>query len=144
MSDPAGGPDGPHENWREQRREERRARRDERHEMTWGLGGSWIWGVILVALGIVFLLENFGIKVPQNWWAVFLVLPGIGVLWSAWRMYQHDGRLTRSIVSTTVVGGVLVLFGLSFLAGIDWGVLWPLVLIVLGLGIVAGGYFRRS
>ena len=112
--------------------------------MTWGLGGSWIWGVILVALGIVFLLENFGIKVPQNWWAVFLVLPGIGVLWSAWRMYQHDGRLTRSIVSTTVVGGVLVLFGLSFLAGIDWGVLWPLVLIVLGLGIVAGGYFRRS
>lgn len=139
MSDPADGePD-----WRELRRQEKRARREERRGLTWGRGGSWIWGLILVGLGIVFLLENFGVKVPGNWWAIFLVLPGIGVMWSAWRMYQQGEGLTRSVVSTAVVGTVLVAFGLSFLAGVDWGVLWPIVLILLGLGVVLGGNIRR-
>ena len=56
-----GGPD-----WREQRRQEKQARREQRREMTWGPGGSWIAGLILVGLGIMFLLRNFGVPIPQN------------------------------------------------------------------------------
>ncbi len=139
MSDPANGADGGRKDWRELRREEKRARRAERREMTWGPGGSWIAGLILVGLGILFLLKNFGVPIPENWWAVFLILPGLGALWTAWRMYQRDGGVTRSVTSTAIVGAVLVVFGASFLAGFDWGVLWPVILIVLGVGVVLGG-----
>jgi len=108
----------------------------------WGQGGAWIAGLILIGLGILFLLRNFGVPIPENWWAIFLVLPGIGALWTAWRIYEHDGRMTGSAVSTTVVGLVLILLGGSFLAGFNWGALWPVILIVLGIGVVAGGYRR--
>ena len=143
MSDPSSGPGGRRPDWRELRREERRDRREERHEMTWGPGGAWIAGLVLVGLGILFLLRNFGVPIPENWWAVFLILPGLGSLWTAWRMYRRDGRVTRSITSTGLVGAVLVLFGVSFLAGFDWGILWPVVLIALGLAVVFGGRRRR-
>ena len=143
MSDPSGGPGGPRPDWREARREEKRARRDERREMSWGVGGSWIAGLILVGLGIMFLLRNFGVPVPENWWAIVLILPGIGTLWTAWRMYRRDGRMTRSVTSTAAVGLVLVVLGGSFLLGFDWGVLWPVILIVLGIGVVYAGRRRR-
>ena len=106
--------------------------------MSWGPGGAWIGGLILIGLGVLFLLKNFGVPIPENWWAIFLVLPGAGALWTAWRMYQRDG-VTRSATSTAIVGAVLVLFGVSFLAGFDWGVLWPVILIVLGVSVVLGG-----
>jgi hypothetical protein len=141
MSDPSGG--GPRPDWRQLRRQEKRARRDERHEMNWGAGGSWVWGLILVALGVLFLLRNFGVPIPENWWAVFLILPGLGVLWAAWRMYQHEGRVTGSATGTAIVGAILIVFGVSFLAGFDWGVLWPVILIALGISVVGGGNRRR-
>ena len=143
MSDPSSGPDGPRTNWREMRRQEKRARRDERHEMTWGPGGAWIAGLILVGLGILFLLRNFGVPIPDKWWTVFLVLPGLAALWQAWRMYQHEGRLSRAVTGTAVGGAVLVVLGVSFFFGFDWGNLWPLILIALGVTIVFGGSRRR-
>ena len=81
--------------------------------------------------------------IPENWWAVFLILPGIGTLWTAWRMYRRDGRMSGSATSSAIVGAVLVVFGLSFLAGFDWGILWPVILIALGVGVVVGGRRRR-
>ncbi len=144
MSDPSSDAGGPRPDWREMRREARHARREERREMTWGPGGSWIAGLILVGLGILFLLRNFGVPIPENWWAVFLILPGLGALWTAWRMYQRDGAMTRSVMSTAIVGAVLVVFGLSFLAGFDWGILWPVILIALGVAVVLGGHRRQG
>ena len=124
------------------RREERRARRQEQRDMRWGSGGAWIGGLILIGLGVLFLLRNFGVPIPENWWAVFLVLPGAGALWSAWRLYERDGRVTGSVASTAIVGLVLVALGVSFLAGFDWGALWPVILIALGSAVVIGGYHR--
>jgi len=143
MSDPSSGADGPRANWREIRREEKRARRDERHEMIWGPGGGWIAGLVLIGLGVLFLLRNFGVPIPENWWAVFLILPGIGTLWTAWRIYRRDGRMSGGATSSAIVGAILVVFGLSFLAGFDWGILWPVILIALGVGVVVGGRRRR-
>ena len=110
--------------------------------MMWGSGGAWIAGLILVGLGILFLLQNFGVPIPDKWWTVFLVLPGLGALWQAWRMYQHEGRLSRAATGTAVGGAVLVVLGVSFFFGFDWGNLWPLILIALGVTIVFGGSRR--
>ena len=72
--------------------------------MTLGAGGAWIGGVILIGLGILFLLQNFGVPIPGNWWAVFLLLPGVGALWTAWRMYWREGRMTASVIGTAAGG----------------------------------------
>ena len=58
-------------------------------------------------------------------------------------MYERDGGLTSSVTGTAVVGLVLVVFGGSFLLGFDWGVLWPVILIALGVGVVIGGHRRH-
>lgn len=44
----------------------------------------WITGIVLVALGLVFLLQNFGLF-SLHWgkiWPIFLILAGIGALFS--------------------------------------------------------------
>jgi hypothetical protein len=38
-------------------------------------GSGWIWGLGLVALGVIFLLQNFGIFIMNNWWAIFILIP---------------------------------------------------------------------
>ncbi len=121
------------------RREEKRARRAERHELSWGPGGAWFGGLILVGLGVLFLLKNFGVPVPDNWWTIFLILPGLAALWTAWRMFQHDGQLTRTAATTAIAGGVLVLLGVSFFFGFNWGNFWPVILIALGIVVLLGG-----
>jgi hypothetical protein len=138
MSDPSSGPAGSRPDWRQMRREEKRARRGERHEMSWWTSG-WIAGLVLIGLGVLFLLRNFGVPLPDNWWTVFLVLPGLGALWTAWRMYQHEGRLSRAATGSAVAGCLLLVLGISFFFGFDWGNLWPLILIALGVVIVFSG-----
>ena len=44
--------------------------------MMWGPGGGWIAGLVLIGLGILFLLRNFGVPMPDNWWAIFLIAAG--------------------------------------------------------------------
>lgn len=138
MSEPAGQPNEPKQDWRDARRAERHARREERREARWGQGGAWVGGLILIILGVLFLLQNYGFPVPRNWWAIFLLLPAAGALGTAWNLYQREGGLTPAIISTALGGVVLAVLGISFLAGFDWGRLWPLILIVLGIGLLVG------
>jgi hypothetical protein len=136
MSEPSGNPNP---DWRELRREERHRRHDAR-----GRGGApWIGGLILIAIGVVFLLKNYGFPVPHNWWAVFLFIPALAALGSAWTIWRREGHLT-SAASGALVGGIILAgLGVSFLAGFDWSQLWPVILIVLGLVVVLGGLRRR-
>mgnify|MGYP001316381740 CR=1 FL=1 len=39
--------------------------------------GGWIGGAILIFIGTVFLLKNFGFPFPENWWAVFILIPAV-------------------------------------------------------------------
>lgn len=143
MSDTSDKPEGPGSDWRDQRRAERQERWRERREMHWGRGGPWIGGVILIAVGVVFMLKNLGVPIPQNWWAIFLLLPAAGALATAWSAYRRDGAMTSNVIGALVIGLVLAVLGITFLAGFDWGRLWPIILIVLGIGVLAGGYRRR-
>ena len=87
-NDPAGPPNatGPTGNWRDMRRAERQARRGMRHEM---MGHGWsgfpIGAVVLIIVGVVFLLGNFGFHLPPHWWAVLLLIPAVGLLVAAIR-----------------------------------------------------------
>lgn len=98
---------------------------------------GWIIGVVLIALGGLFLLSNvLSVSFVTNWWAVFILIPALYSLNRAWRSYGENGRLTASGRSS-LVGGLLILtVALIFLLNLDWGVVWPVFVIIIGLGLL--------
>jgi phosphatidylserine synthase len=144
---PPMGPDGtsgpagsdPRGNWRDQRRAERWARRTERHG-DWG--GLPIGGLIILAIGLLFLAGNFGFHLPDRWWAIVILIPGAAALVSAVRFYRMEGKSPR--VYGSAIGGLLMIaLALALFFGVNWGVFWPIILIVVGVSIVARSYWQR-
>jgi cation transport ATPase len=111
--------------WREQRRTWRRSG-----------GGAWLGGLILIALGVIFLLQNFSGFHFNNWWALFILIPAISSLSSAWYFYRQAGRLNRSARGALFSGLVLLLITATFLFELNWNLVLPLLLIALGLGLL--------
>lgn len=106
-----------------------------------GSDSSWIPGLILVGLGLVFLLNNFfDIDFLNNWWALFILIPALANLNNAWRHYREAGRWNDAAIGS-LTGGILIGFvALIFLFELSWSMFWPILLIILGAGIL----LRRS
>lgn len=104
----------------------------------------WMGGLILILLGAIFLLRNINVVSINNWWAIFILIPAFGSLANAWRTYKSAGRFT-SAVSSALVGGLMMLIvALVFLLNLDWAYVWPVFLIVIGLGALLGGIARKK
>jgi hypothetical protein len=104
--------------------------------------GSWIGGAVLIALGIIFLLQNAGLDIPflRNWWALFILFPAVSSLARAWQEYQSNGQRFTGPVSGSLTGGlVLVLVAATFLFGLSWSTIWPIFLIIAGVGALIKG-----
>jgi hypothetical protein len=97
---------------------------------------GFILGGILILIGAILLARNvtgwdFG---NWNWWALFILLPAVGSLANAWRMYQAEGRVTAAMRGPLVGGLILLLVTTILLFDLDWGTVWPVFLIIIGLG----------
>jgi predicted membrane protein len=97
--------------------------------------GPVAFGLIVVTLGVLFLLDTTGAtdNVFGNFWPLALLFFG------AWLTYQERGR--------GFVGPIAFLLGLGFLLenldviGHDWfGTYWPIGLIMIGLSIAFGAF----
>ena len=96
-------------------------------------------GLILIVLGGMFLMQNAGtFDLPlQNWWALFILIPAIGALDTALRTYRSAGnRLTAPVRGSLLVGLVLTFVTASFLFGLDWSYFGPILIILVGAGIL--------
>ncbi len=109
----------------------------------WGEGGGWFGGILLIFIGGFFLLRNFGVDMPDNWWAVFILIPAFGAFSAAWSMYRRSGELTSGAIGAAAGGVFLVLLALAFFIGLDIGKYWPVILIVLGAGALLSNLRRR-
>ena len=141
-TDPTGSPGGPNGNWRDMRRAERHARRQAGHEMRHEMGGhGWngfpIGALVLIVIGVVFLLGNFGIHLPAHWWAAFLLIPAVGLLVAGIRFYRVDHSFSGRAMGPTLGGTLLLAMALAIFFGLNWGVFWPIVLIAVGAAILA-------
>jgi len=104
--------------------------------------GPWIFGGILIIIGVLMLLSNFTGLNMGNWWALFILIPVFGSFGSAWRLYQVHGTISPE-VRGPLLGGVILLFVfIMFFFGFNWTLFWPVFLILAGIGALVGVFAR--
>ena len=131
LAEPA-GVQSEREQWRAQRRAWREERRELRHNTA-----PWIGGVILIALGVFFLLQNAGLLLLHNWWALFIMIPAVGAFTSAYALFRNSGnRLTYAARGSLMGGIVLPMVAAIFLFNLNFGLFWPILLILVGVGLL--------
>ncbi|MDH3942719.1 MAG: hypothetical protein OEV06_01315 [Anaerolineae bacterium] len=115
---------------------------DESYSWDWSLGGSnsWIWGALLILAGGLLLLQTFYPEInvinAGNWWALFILVPGVNMIGRGWRVFRRSGRLWGPFLW----GILMVGFALSQLLQYSVGdYIWPVFLILGGLVLLFGG-----
>ena len=97
--------------------------------------------MVLIGIGIIFLISNTTNWHLDNWWALFIMIPAISNFSKAWGSYRRHGRFNRSARGSLTGGLILTLVSSAFLFSLDWGLIWPLFLIIGGLSALMGGWF---
>jgi hypothetical protein len=103
----------------------------------------WI-GMVFIFGGAVVLLNQLSIlPFALNWWALLILLPSFGTLTSAYNRYRSTKDLFEmGVMIPALVGLFMLLLSVSLLVGnaidLKLRVYWPIVLIVLGLGLIIG------
>ncbi len=118
---------------------------DERRRRRGGGAPSWAIGGVLVVVGVVYLVRNVTGVELGNWWALFILIPAIGSLVTAYRMWDRNDRRFTAASRGPLFGGI-VLLGVTavFLFSLDWGKVWPLFVILIGLGALLSAFDRKS
>jgi hypothetical protein len=99
---------------------------------------SWSAGLVLIALGMIFLLQNLAGVSFGNWWALFILIPAAWSFWRAWMLYHEDQHITHRVANAVYGGLFPFLVAMIFLLNLNWGKIWPIFLIVLGIGSMFG------
>lgn len=100
-----------------------------------------IWGLILVAAGVLFGLNAAGITDVKvffdGWWTLFIIVPcSIG-------LFTKQGK-TGNLIGLLV--GVVLLLCCQGIFDIDsiWKMVLPIIVIIIGLSMVFGGFGFRG
>lgn len=100
-------------------------------------------GLIMIAVGVIFLGTQFIDFQFHNWWALFILIPAI-VAWTwAARMIKEDGAMTPKSIQT-ISGSLFPLFVASiFLFQWDWTLVWPGFIVIAGLNAIANAWGQQ-
>jgi len=99
-----------------------------------GLPEKWVPGLVLIAVGAIFFLDNlhiFRIHDLLSYWPVILVAAG---LFQIIDCGTTMGKIGGGILAA--VGGVFLARNLGYLP-IGWGEMWPLILVAVGVLMLA-------
>ena len=92
--------------------------------------GQWLFGLIILVIGIIFLLENlFGIEMWKNVW---LFWPVLLIIWGLMQLLQRRSIFFSIIL--LIIGTLFLLknFQLYQWPDIIWKY-WPLIIIAVGI-----------
>ena len=108
----------------------------------------WI-GLVFIFGGAVILLNQLNIlPFELNWWALLILFPAFGTLTGAYNRYRSTNDLFEMrVMIPALVGLFMLLLSVSLFVGdainLNLRVYWPIILVVLGLGLIIGRR-RRS
>jgi predicted membrane protein len=101
--------------------------------------GRLLLGGIVVALGILFLLDAADVlnadRAIDHWWPLVILAAGLLTL------AERPASIVRGIILTGI-GVVLLLFTTDLLEENAWDYVWPALLVLLGLLIIARWHGR--
>ncbi|MBL8099392.1 MAG: hypothetical protein JNK81_09430 [Anaerolineales bacterium] len=109
----------------------------------------WI-GLALIAIGAMILLNQMDtLSFELNWWAILILFPAFGALSGAYNRYRSTNDLFEmGVMVPALVGTFMLLLSVSMLLGnainMNLKVYWPIILIVLGLGLIIGNRRKSS
>lgn len=91
-------------------------------------------GLVMITLGLVFLGRSLGWPVPENWWALFILIPAVPGLVRAIALLGSG----RGVEAFRAFGSslVLVIVAAAFLLNLDWSRVWPAFLILAGVSML--------
>lgn len=101
-------------------------------------------GMIFIFGGAVVLLNQLNIlPFELNWWALLILFPSLGTLATAYNRYRSTNDLfDMGVMIPALVGLFMLLLLVSLLGGdaidLKLRVYWPIILIVLGFGLIIG------
>lgn len=101
-------------------------------------GRSWSnnwFGVALIALGLLFLVQNYLGYELHNWWALFILIPAIGAFGAAYSAWREGGSTTAAAGAFTM-GVLFTAVAAIFLLELPWGRIWPVFIILAGLAML--------
>ncbi|MGD8457956.1 MAG: DUF5668 domain-containing protein [Anaerolineales bacterium] len=93
------------------------------------------WGIALIVIGGLFLLDTLNVAPIHfyNWWAIFIMVPGINFIITAFQRYQQDREFSEPVHRAGFRGILLILVSLTFFLNFDWGIMFSIFLIGEGL-----------
>lgn len=110
----------------------------------WRSQSGWLAGVVVIAIGVLFLLHNFGLRLVffeyHNWWAIVILIFSLAPLSMAYRHYREVGKMDANMAYYLTSAAAILTVGLIFLLHLRWDRWWPLFVIYGGCWMLV----RRS
>lgn len=110
-----------------------------------------IFGLILVALGLAWLLNNVGAisvsigYIVRTYWPVIFIIWGLDLLVEGTRRTGSGRRSEFASAGILLIIGVLLLLRTTHLYYFNWSIIWkallPILLILIGWNLVSSGTF---
>ncbi len=104
---------------------------------------SWsdLGGATLLFIGLMFIAANLlDIGRLENWWGLFILLPGLLFVVMGWRGRADNGRFPFVARFSVGSGLVVLTVAILFLLNLNWGTWWPLMIVMPGVALwLVGG-----
>ncbi|MFQ6610040.1 MAG: hypothetical protein ACE5D7_04480 [Fidelibacterota bacterium] len=102
-------------------------------------------GVLFIILGVFLLLQKTQvISEIDNWWALFVFVPGIATFIGAFQQYTSNRVVTIKLIARITSGTIITFVGLILLLSWRWGKIWPVFLIIIGIEHLLKNYVRNG
>lgn len=103
--------------------------------------GNWLWGLVLIALGVIWGINALGIAHVDiffpGWWTLFIIVPcAIGLLTD-----DHKwGNFVGLLIGVCFLLGCLDILEFSMV----WKLFFPVVLVLIGLSLIFKNTFKNQ